>query len=65
MMHGKLKVIRADTSAEKAASNRGRGRRSGPGHTPKMVGLYKSRLMGRLVGRQAADEDENVMQEIE
>ena len=32
-------------------------RGSGPSHPPKKVGLAKSRLMGRLTGREAADEE--------
>ena len=50
MMPGKLTASGAELVAEKAASNRGRDRGSGPGHPPKKVGLAKSRLVGRLAG---------------
>ena len=46
-----------DLAAKKEASNKGMVRGSGPSHTPKKVGLAKSRLMGRLTGREAADEE--------
>ena len=61
MMHGNLKTSGAELVAEKAASNRGRGRGSGPGHPPKKVGLYKLRLLGRLVGREEVGEDEKIV----
>ena len=48
MIHGKLMAGGADLAAKKMGSNRGRGRGSGPGHTPKKVGLAKSRLLRRL-----------------
>ena len=60
-MHGKLKLIGADLVDKKVASNMGRGRGVGPVHTPKKVGLAKSRLLGGLAGRKADDEDNNVM----
>ena len=46
-----------DLAAEKEASNMGMVRGSGPSHPPKKVGLAKSRLMGRLTGREAANEE--------
>ena len=57
MMHGKLTASGAELAAEKAASNRG----SGPGHPPKKVGLAKLRLLGKLAGREAAGEDDDIM----
>ena len=36
-------------------SNRGGGRRSGPDHPTKNVGLAKSRLLERLVGVEVSD----------
>ena len=50
-----------ELATEKAESNRGRGRGSGPGHPPKNIGLDKSRLLVRLVGREAVREDGNIM----
>ena len=50
-MNGKLKASGEKMATEKAASNMGRGRESGPGHPPKNVGLTKLRLLGRLTGR--------------
>ena len=50
-----------ELATKKAASNRGRGRGSGPGHPPKNIGLDKSRLLGRLVGREAVREDGDIM----
>ena len=41
MMHGKLTASEAELAADKAASNRGGDRRSGPRHPPKKVGLSK------------------------
>ena len=61
MIHGRLTASRAELAAEKAASNRGRGRGSGPGHPPKKVGLAKSRFLGRLAGREAVDEDDDII----
>ena len=51
MLHRKLTTSGAELAAEKAESNRGRGRGSGPRHPPKKVGLDKSRLLGRLAGK--------------
>ena len=48
-------------AADKAASNRGWGRYSGTGHPPKKVGLAKLGLLGRLAGREVADEDYNII----
>ena len=50
MINDNLTAREADMEAEKATRNRGRGRGCSPGHTPKKVGLAKSRLLGRLVG---------------
>ena len=61
MIHGKLTASRADLAAEKAASNRGRGRGSRPATPPKKFGLAKSRLLVRLAGREAANEDNDIM----
>ena len=41
------------------------GRGSGPGHTPKKFGLAKLRLLEGLAGKQAADEDNNIMGDLE
>ena len=60
MMHGKLTASEAELAAEKAASNRGRGRGSVLSIPPR-VGLAKSRLLGRLAGREAADGDDDIM----
>ena len=60
-MHRKLMSSRAELAEEKAVTNRVRGRGSGPGHPPKKVGLAKSRIMGRLAGRKAVDEDDDIM----
>ena len=64
MMHKKLTTIRADLAAKKAASNKGRVRGSGPGQPPKKVGLSKSRLMGRMGRREAADNDDEIMRDL-
>ena len=64
IMHGKLKLIGADLVDKKVASNMGRGRGVGPVHTPKKVGLAKSRLLGGLAGRESADEDDNIMRDM-
>ena len=61
MMHGNLTAIRADLAAKKAASNRGSGSGSGTATPPKKVGLAKSRILGRLAGREAANEDNDIM----
>ena len=61
MIHGKLTASEEELAAKKAASNRGWGRESGPGHPPKKVGLAKSRLLGRLAVREAAREDYNII----
>ena len=60
-MHGKLTESRAELTGEKAASNKGRGRGSGLGHPPKKVGLAKSRLLGRLAGREVVGEYKDIM----
>ena len=52
-MNGKLTASRAELAAEKAARNRGSCRGSGPDHPPKKFGLARSRLLGRLAGREA------------
>ena len=65
MMNGKLTESVADLAAEMVASNRGEGRDSGPGRPPKKVGLAKSRILGMLVGREAADNDNNNMGDLE
>ena len=46
MMHGNLTASETELAIEKAATDRGRGMGGGPGHTPKKVGLDKSRLLG-------------------
>ena len=46
-------------------SNRGGVRGSGSGHPPKKVGLAKSRLQGRLAGREADNEDDDIMGNLE
>ena len=61
MLHRKLTASGAELADEKAESNRGRGRGSGPGHPPNKVWLAKSRLLGRLEGREVADEDDDIM----
>ena len=54
-MHGNMMASGADLAAEKVVSNRGRVRGGCPGHSPKKVGLAKSRVLWRLAGREAAD----------
>ena len=64
MIHRKLTASGAELeelSSEKEASNRGRGMGGGPGHPLKKFGLAKSRGMGRLAGREAVDEDCDIM----
>ena len=61
MMHKKLAEIGTDLAAEKAESNRRRGRGSGPGKPPKKIGLAKSRLLGRLAGKEAENKDDEIM----
>ena len=51
MMHGNLTASETELVAEKAATDRGGGRGGGPSHTPKKVGLDKSRILGRMAGR--------------
>ena len=65
MMNGKLTARGAELAAKKAASNRGKGRGSVPSHPPNKVGFSKSRLMGRLSGREAAEEDKDTMGDME
>ena len=60
-MHSSLTAIRAELAADKAARNMGRGRGSVPVHHPQNDGLAKSRLMGRLVGREADYKDDGNM----
>ena len=60
-MHGKLTAIGEELAADKATSNRGRGMWSGPGHPPKKVGLDKSKILGKLAGREEVGEDDNIM----
>ena len=60
-MHGKMTSNGAELASEKAASNRERGRGSGPSHPPKKVGLSKSMLLGRLAVREASEDDENII----
>ena len=61
MVHRKLTASGAKMAAKKAGSNWGRGRGSGPVHPPKKVGLAKSGLLGRLAGREAAGEDDDII----
>ena len=61
MMHGKLTASWTERASEKAVSNRDRGRGSGPDHPLNKVELAKSRLLGRLAGRESADEDDDIM----
>ena len=61
MMHGKLTASWTERASEKAVSNRDRGRGSGPDHPLNKVELAKSRLLGRLAGREAADNGDNIM----
>ena len=61
MIHGNLTAGGADLAAENSASNMGRRRGGGPGHPPKRVWLAKSRLLGRLEGRESADKYDNIM----
>ena len=61
-MHKKQTASGAKLVAETAARNRGGGvREGGPGHPPKKVGFSKSRLAGRLTGREEANEEEHIM----
>ena len=57
----KLTASGAGLAAKKAASNRGRGRGRCPIHIPKKIGLSKSKILVRLVGREAVNEDNNIM----
>ena len=61
MIHRKLTESREELAATKAGSNRGRGRGGGPSHPPKKIGLAKSRILRRLVGREVANKDDNIM----
>ena len=54
-------ILQAD---EEAAINKGISRGSGSGHTPKKVGLAKSRLLGRLLGMETSDEDDNTIRDL-
>ena len=60
-MHGKRMASGVELVAKKAANNKGRGMGRGPGHLPEKVGLDKSKLLGRLMGREAADEEYGIM----
>ena len=62
-MYRNLTASGAELASEKAANNRGRGRYmgSGPGHHSKKFELAKSRLLGRLAGREVVDEDKKIM----
>ena len=60
-MHENLTASGKDLEAEKVTRNRVRGRGCSPGHTPKKVGLAKSRLLGRLVGREEENEADDIM----
>ena len=63
-MHGKLPPSGVEMAAEKVERNRGRGRGSGPGHPPKKVGVTKSRLMGSLAGKEAAEKDDDTIRDL-
>ena len=65
IMNRKLTTSGVNLAAEKAESNRGRGRGSGPSHTPKKVGLDKSRHLGRLAEREADNKDDDIMGDLE
>ena len=60
MMHRKLTASGVQLAAVKVTSGRG----SGSGHPPKKVGLDKWSLAGRLVRREADDEEDNIMGDI-
>ena len=61
MLHGKLMASEADLASEKVASNRGRCRGVSPVHPPNKVGLAKLRLLGRMAGKEAANEGDDIM----
>ena len=61
MMNEKLTERRVELATKKADRNKGRVRESGPGHPPNKFGLGKSRLLGRLVGREAVSKDDEIM----
>ena len=61
IMYGKMTSNGAELAAEKAASNRERGRGSGPSHPLKKVGLAKSMLLGRMAVREASKDDDNII----
>ena len=61
MMHNNQTSSRVELAAKTAVSNMGSNRGINPGHPPKKVGLAKSRLLGILAGREAADEDNDIM----
>ena len=61
MIHRNLTASRAELAADKADRNRGRGRGSGPGHPPKNFGLADSKLLEMLAGREAAEDDDDIM----
>ena len=65
MMHSKLAAIGADLVAEKMGIDRGEGRGSGPNHSPKKVGLAKSRLLEMLVWREAVVYYDGIMGDME
>ena len=60
-MHGKLTASGAELVVKKAASNRGRVRGTPP---PQKIGLAKSRLLGRLTGREAVGEDDDIVRDL-
>ena len=61
VMQRKLTTSGAGLASEKAMSNMGRGRGNNPGQPPKKVGLAKPRLLGRMLGREAADKANNIV----
>ena len=65
MMYVKLTARGVEMAAEKAAKKRERGRGSGPSHPLNKVGLEKSRLVGRLEGREAANKDNDIIEDLE
>ena len=64
MLVRKLTESGAELTSDKAESNKGRGRGSGPGHPPKKVGVTKSRLMGSLAGKEAAEKDDDTIRDL-
>ena len=52
---------RGGAGSREGGEQQGEGQGERALHPPKKVGLAKSRLLGRLAGREVADEDDDIM----